>query len=1033
MKPDNRVREVERPTVVSVPAHTLSPVAAPESMHTLSPVRVQAPANTWLSAHGPMSAHASLPVGVSAPVNVLLPIHAQASAHAPVSAHILLPVVLLIILLLTTGLSLHAQTYPFREYTSDDGLPQSQSVSVMQDSRGYLWIPTRNGLARFDGHTFNSYLRKDGLPSNLITSVIEDKGGIIWAITANGVARFNGISFESYPIPDSFRVKQLNRVAIGRDTNSFFLSASIDYENRIILLFENGEYSDFASRHPLLQNTSFSVAATNPRDTVIYLINDNHEAFAYDRGQLISLNESNVYKITITDDQVRYKYMSDPDFLTIEPFYWETGNLALYYEDREGTIWAGTETSIYRLMSQAFVIYEREHGLPEETWAVVDDPHGGIWAGSVEGELRYFDGEKFHVRNEYQALLGHPVQFYRGSATLSNGEIWFSTREGVLIWDGRRFRVPDLFPYKYQVCIIWEDPVDQSVFVGTDRGLFHIKDKKVTIYEEMSWYGHGIVESVTRDNEGNYWLAGHHGMVFFDGQKFIPFRSEPAPVEMVWGVVCDYMGNIWSAGSDGLHICDPDKHVFDRALPEEVNLPASVIRDLGNHKLIVGRMMDICIIDLDKYYSGQPDYYSIIGRSQGFPGNDCQDNGIMKDKEGRWWILTSDKLIRFDPDKISRNTYPPMNHITKVELQGKGTPWETALEGSLFYDTTSFLKIKGKQNRIRISYTGISTRNPEGVRYRYRMVGFNDIWSEKTTERSVVYSNLPPGEYIFRVQAINADGVLSEKPDQLTIIIVPTVMQSKLAIAIMILLTLSLILLLSFQIRKAMLERRVTMARRQAEAYRLQLNSVIRQFDPHFTFNAVTSVGSLIMKGEKEKAYNYFIKLSNLLRSIISDSNVLMKPLEEEIEFVTRYCELQKLRFGNRFEYTVNVDRDVNLKSPVPKMIIQSFAENAIKHGLENKKERGILKISISNHGAGMEVTIHDNGIGRAAAADLQTHGPGTGLKNIAGIVETLNKMNREKITFTLTDLHDNGRASGTEVKVFLPYNYTLDLTADQQ
>lgn len=997
MKPDNRVREVERPTVVSVPAHTLSPVVAPESMHTLSPVR------------------------------------AQASAHAPVSAHILLPVVLLIILLLTTGLSLHAQTYPFREYTSDDGLPQSQSVSVMQDSRGYLWIPTRNGLARFDGHTFNSYLRKDGLPSNLITSVIEDKGGIIWAITANGVARFNGISFESYPIPDSFRVKQLNRVAIGRDTNSFFLSASIDYENRIILLFENGEYSDFASRHPLLQNTSFSVAATNPRDTVIYLINDNHEAFAYDRGQLISLNESNVYKITITDGQIRYKYMSDPDFLTIEPFYWETGNLALYYEDREGTIWAGTETSIYRLMSQAFVIYEREHGLPEETWAVVDDPHGGIWAGSVEGELRYFDGEKFHVRNEYQALLGHPVQFYRGSATLSNGEIWFSTREGVLIWDGRRFRVPDLFPYKYQVCIIWEDPVDQSVFVGTDRGLFHIKDKKVTIYEEMSWYGHGIVESVTRDNEGNYWLAGHHGMVFFDGQKFIPFRSEPAPVEMVWGVVCDYMGNIWSAGSDGLHICDPDKHVFDRALPEEVNLPASVIRDLGNHKLIVGRMMDICIIDLDKYYSGQPDYYSIIGRSQGFPGNDCQDNGIMKDKEGRWWILTSDKLIRFDPDKISRNTYPPMNHITKVELQGKGTPWETALEGSLFYDTTSFLKIKGKQNRIRISYTGISTRNPEGVRYRYRMVGFNDIWSEKTTERSVVYSNLPPGEYIFRVQAINADGVLSEKPDQLTIIIVPTVMQSKLAIAIMILLTLSLILLLSFQIRKAMLERRVTMARRQAEAYRLQLNSVIRQFDPHFTFNAVTSVGSLIMKGEKEKAYNYFIKLSNLLRSIISDSNVLMKPLEEEIEFVTRYCELQKLRFGNRFEYTVNVDRDVNLKSPVPKMIIQSFAENAIKHGLENKKERGILKISISNHGAGMEVTIHDNGIGRAAAADLQTHGPGTGLKNIAGIVETLNKMNREKITFTLTDLHDNGRASGTEVKVFLPYNYTLDLTADQQ
>src|SRR5690606_38700470 len=109
---------------------------------------------------------------------------------------------------------------------------------------------------------------------------------------------------------------------------------------------------------------------------------------------------------------------------------------------------------------------------------------------------------------------------------------------------------------------------------------------------------YGIVESVARDHEGHYWLAGHYGVAYFDGKNFIPFRSSPAPAEMVWGVVCDHMGNIWSAGSDGLYICDPNEPVFDRALPEEVNLPASVIRDLGNHRLIIGRMMDICIIDL---------------------------------------------------------------------------------------------------------------------------------------------------------------------------------------------------------------------------------------------------------------------------------------------------------------------------------------------------------------------------------------------------------------------------------------------------
>jgi len=1005
MKLDKRVRGVMRPAAVLLLAPARYPALLP------APARLSALTQT------------------AARYPALLPAPARLSALTQTVAR--LPALLLVILLATTGLSLRAQTYSYREYTSDDGLPQTQSTSVVQDSRGYLWIPTRNGLARFDGYTFNSYLRKDGLPSNLITLVIEDRGGIIWAITANGVARFNGANFESYPIPDSFRVKQLDRVAIGRDTNSFFLSALIDNDNQIILLFENGRYTDFASRHPLLRGTSFSVAAANQRDSLLYLIDKNNEAFAYEKGQLKPLNKSDVYEIDIVDGQVRYRYMSDALFPTIEPFYWESGNLAMYYEDREGTIWAGTETSIYRLMSQAFVTYDRENGLPEETWAVVADPLGGIWTGSVEGELRYFDGEKFRGKNEYQALFGHPVAFFRGSTTLSNGEIWFSTVEGVLIWDGRRFRLPDLSPDPYQVCIIYEDPVDKSIFVGTDRGLFHIRDGRVTIHEEMSWYGYGIVESVARDHEGHYWLAGHYGVVYFDGKNFIPFRSSPAPAEMVWGVVCDHMGNIWSAGSDGLYICDPNEPVFDRALPEEVNLPASVIRDLGNHRLIIGRMMDICIIDLDKYYSGQPDYYSITGRSQGFPGNDCQDNGIIKDKEGRWWILTSDKLIRFDPDKISRNTYPPMNHITKVELQDEETPWKTALEASLFYDTTSFLRVRGRQNRIRISYTGISTRNPEGVRYRYRMAGFNDNWSEKTAERSVVYTNLPPGEYTFEVQAINADGVLSEDPDKLEVSVVPTFIQSKVAIALMALIALGLIVFLSFQIRKAVLERRVITARIQAEAYRLQLNSVIKQFDPHFTFNAVTSVGSLIMKGEKEKAYNYFIKLSNLLRSIIADSNALLKPLEEELEFVTRYCELQKLRFGNRFEYRINVAPDVNLKSPVPKMIIQSFAENAIKHGLENKKERGILEISIMNLEGGVEVKIRDNGIGRAAAAKMRTHGTGTGLKNISGIVDTLNKVNREKITFNLTDLYDNGKASGTEVTVFLPYNYSLNLPAD--
>ncbi len=938
---------------------------------------------------------------------------------------------MMILAIAATGLTLRAQTYPFREYTSDDGLPQTQLTYMMQDSRGYIWLPTRNGLARFDGYNFISYLRKDGLPSNLTGKVIEVKNGTIWAVTMNGIARFNGVNFTGFPIPDSLGVKNISRMSVCRDTASFILNASIDFDSQILLSFENETYSNYTADNPPLQGKNLSVIGISPDKSQLYLTDTERRGYAYSNGILTLAHKGPVTDVEIVDGEPVFSDWSLRSPSTIQPFYWDKGNLAVYFTDREGTIWAGTETNIFRLLSVAFVEYNRQSGLPDGTWAVVADPGGGIWTGSVNGDLRFYDGKQFTDRNDYRAVYGGPAAFYRGSTALSNGEIWFSTQNGVLIWDGKKFRLGDFTPDLGQVCIIYEDPVDKSILIGTDMGLFHIKDNGVRHYPQMSWPGFGIVEGVARDHEGNYWLAGHYGMVFFDGKNFVPFRRAPAPAEMVWSVVCDNMGNIWSAGSDGLYICNPDEPVFNEALPDNINLPANVIRDIGNNRLLVGRMMDICIIDLAKYYAGIPDYYQILDRNQGFMGNDCQDNGIVKDKDGNLWILASEKLIRFDPGKLTKNIHPPLNHITRVEIQGDTTEWVTALDTSLFYGSSHSLRIRGRHNGIRITFTGISTKNPENLTFQYRMRGLDENWSRRVRNRSVVYSDLPTGNFTFEVNAVNADGVMSDHPETLNLTVVPTFFQSNFVIITGVLLALALIVLLSWQIRKKVLMRRVESARRQAETYRLQLNSVIRQFDPHFTFNAVTSVGSLIMKGEKEKAYNYFIKLSNLLRSIITDSGVLLRPLQQELEFVTRYCELQKLRFGNRFEYNIDVSPDVSLSTPVPKMIIQSFAENSIKHGLENRKGHGVMDISVRNLGEGIEVTVRDNGIGRVAAASMHTQGAGTGLKNIAGIVEAINRANKEKITFSLTDLYDGPRAAGTEVRVFLPYNYTLNFPTD--
>lgn len=940
---------------------------------------------------------------------------------------------LLLLMLASVSLTAQGQTFPFREYTSDDGLPQTQSTHVVQDSRGFLWIPTRNGLARFDGHTFISYLRKDGLPSNLVTGVTEDRAGIIWASTVNGLARFNGKTFVSYPLPDSLKIKQILMGCIGRDTASFFLNGSMDYHEKAIIYFEKGIYYNLTSMFPELQGRDLKPIGADPLNKILYLTNEEKEIYAWQEGSLTLIHEGPATKVNLTGDEPLF--INEPDTLihSVYPFHWEGGILAFNFIDREGTEWIGTETSIYRLMSDAFVEYDKQNGLPDGSWALAADPRGGLWIGSVYGELKFFDGKHFTGRTDFHRLYGGTVSFFRGSTTMSNGEVWLSTDHGVIIQDGTRFRKPDQLPDALQICIIYEDPVDKSILVGADKGLFHLQGEKMNFYDEMSWPGYGVVEGIARDHNGNYWLAGHYGVVFFDGNNFVPYSSAPAPAEMVWGVVCDYKGNIWSAGSDGLFICNPDEPVFNAALPEGVNLPAGVIRDLGNGQLLVGRMVDICIIDLEKYYSGNPDYYRIIGRSAGFTGNDCQDNGMVRDADGRWWILTSDKLIRFDPDRIVANERPPLCHITSIEIPGELSDWVTIMDTALFYDTSSQLKIRGNHKAIRINYTGISTRNPEEITYQYRMTGLDDSWSTKTGSRQVTYNDLHQGRYIFELLSINADGVVSENPDTLEITVVPTFFQSFFARFFFSLLGLALLVFLVWRIRRRVIENRVEVARRQAESYRLQLNSVIRQFDPHFTFNAVTSVGSLIMKGEKEKAYNYFIKLSHLLRSVLTDSTVLLKPLEQELEFVTRYCELQKLRYSNRFDYSITVAPDVDLNTPVPKMIIQSFAENALKHGLENKKGMGLLKIKIKNVPGGTEVTVRDNGIGRAAASAFHTQGAGTGLKNIASIIEMINKANSEKITFTLTDLDDEGMAAGTEVRVFLPSDYSVTLPPDTE
>jgi ligand-binding sensor domain-containing protein len=957
-----------------------------------------------------------------------------------------------------------AQYLPFKEYTSDDGLLQAEHHRMIIDSRGYLWRPSKSGLICYDGNTFTAFTRKDGLPSNNVSSVFEDTDGTIWASSKEGLSRFDGKRFRFYPCPDSMSASGVVYNCLAEKPGAFFLNGTNQNNEVVILYFDNGTYYDFTSSSPALRGKELNAHQYTPADSTLYLKNRQEQLFRYRNNRLELLyykpaeefiaegdlrirsnnklfrfdgEKWNPYTQNEPSEIAEFlgRFYENPDTLLriltgrTMNLKWEFGIPSQHIIDSQGVLWLATASWIYRLVSDAFIEYDVRSGLMENPSAIFADPVKGLWIGSFSGELQYFNGEKFISRTDFRSVMkGYPA-FFRGSTRRSDGEVLVATGSEIINWDGKKFSNTDILPEQVQVCIIYEDPADKSLWVGTNGGLYHVSRGKTTLYEEISIPGRGVAEGIVRDDNGNYWIASQKSMIFFDGERFTPFVSSSDPSAQCWGVIKDTGGNIWSVGSDGLFICDPDAPAFMPALPEAENLPANVIRDIGGRKLLVGRMSDLCLIDLDKYYSGDRNYYIILGRNQGYRGFDCQDNGIIQDSDGYWWLLTSSKLIRFEPDRIRKNEHPPQTYITSVEYLNSSLTWSSVLDTSLFYRTGNEVTLPRGINDIRISYTGISAPNPGGVTFQYRLIGHRDYPPQTTSQRSVIFNDIRPGRYIFELHSLNADGVMTTQPETIVFTVIPTLIRTKVSIALMSLAAIALSIFIALGIRRSVLQKKVHTARQQAETYRLQLNAVIRQFDPHFTFNAVSSVGSLIMKGEKEKAYDYFIKLSGLLRSVLSDSSSLLKPLSEEIEFVTRYCELQKLRFGERFDFEISIDERVDTGITVLKMIIQSFAENAVKHGLENKKGSGRVAIVINKSEAGIVITVKDNGIGRKAATELRTGGSGVGLKNIASLIETLNRFNHEKITFELTDLFEEGEPSGTMVRIYLPDSYNFDLT----
>jgi len=222
----------------------------------------------------------------------------------------------------------------------------------------------------------------------------------------------------------------------------------------------------------------------------------------------------------------------------------------------------------------------------------------------------------------------------------------------------------------------------------------------------------------------------------------------------------------------------------------------------------------------------------------------------------------------------------------------------------------------------------------------------------------------------------------------------------------------------------------VKFAEQQRKIAEAKIQVLQSQMHPHFIFNTLNGIQNYILKSKKIEAYNYLGKFATLLRTLTKTYTQAHINLDQEIEFIRSYMEIEKLRFRESFVYSITVAPELTgVSSMIPRMIIQPIVENALIHGITGLKRQGLIEIRInpSDNGRGICCVVTDDGRGREAAAEMAKEGGEKGHLSIATAntekrINFLHRLGYKEVAVTIEDLYEDGKAAGTKVSLFLPY-----------
>lgn len=974
--------------------------------------------------------------------------------------------ILLLFSILLSYLPQYGQYQPvYRHLTVDEGLSASEVYHVFQDSKGYIWFATNNGVSRYDGYNFENFDLVSGLADNTVFEIYEDYKKRVWFIPFSGnLSYFENGKIKDYPynskikqhFPNSrgpikmaFHVDSLDNIYLGLKNFGLITISAEGVYKKMGGKFEEGEVvmEGLPCGKILISNPIQS-----PANDLIY--SDDQQNFRF--------NFKKVFNEVVVPQYVFAQKKKDGSLIMsiderifivkngkIEALLsGQTGQYIWMNIDEEENLWVSAFEGGVHVYPNCDITKEPSQVLLKEyqVTSVLRDKEGSYWFSTLNDGVFYAPDYKIQTLTKFSGLADNRV-----NAIYSNNDRIYVGYEMGFVDIIKNNKIKHYSPINTKakttyVRSIFGDTLRNRVWICTfhELGYFEKDNYKKLFDDNFIIYPRKIISS----KDGGYWVGTAKGLrkiindqIVYDSQVSDGFGG------MVFSLVEDSKGSVWLSTINGLwkysnntyHYVGDQNELLTRVSHSMFFNPIDSALWIGTNGAGIviysknGDVSQISVKDglisnsIHQLYKSSTSVWvatrqglSLIPNirnkkilnftiDDGLPSNEITS---VYSKDLNIYIGTNKGLAIIDISKLTRNETPPPTVITKI-----------VVEGSLYPLNDTIINLEYSQNTIDISYVGLAYRNMGRLMYRHRMLGLDTSWVY-TKSTNCIYNGLNSGEYVFQIQALNSNGVWSSNPTTLKFSINPPFWERAWFIVIITFFFTGLLYLV-YRSRVREIGRRNELLN-NINLYKQQ--SLRQQMNPHFIFNTLNSIQYYILERDTISSHKYLTKFARLMRMTLDNSLSPTIPLRDEIDALRIYLELEALRLEGKFTYTIDYgNNDSILDIKIPTLLIQPFVENAIWHGIMLKTEKsGHVNINLKEESEKIICTIDDDGVGRDEAKRVQEQNSrvhkSRGYQITQQRIDLLNSMYKDKFDIKITDLFDSdNKPSGTMVSITIP------------